>query len=76
MTLELTGRDLTLADLAAYERDRPAVSIAKEARRRMQASRDVVATAVQKNRVSYGITTASAHSPIAIFRPTRSRRCS
>jgi len=57
MPWQLTGRDLTLEKLAAYERDRPSVSIAAEALARMQASRDVVVTAVEQKRVSYGITT-------------------
>lgn len=55
--LELTGQDLTLASLEAFERERPQVALAAAARVRVQASRDTVAAAVSQGRVSYGITT-------------------
>jgi histidine ammonia-lyase len=68
MTLELTGQDLTLARLQAFERDRPRLSLARAARDRIQASRDTVVAALTENRVSYGITTgfgafANRHIP-------------
>jgi histidine ammonia-lyase len=59
MTAEwaLTGRDLTVARLVEFEMKRPRVTLAAQARQRMQSSRDAVVAAVQAGRVSYGITT-------------------
>ncbi len=54
---QLTGRDLTLIRLDAYERERPKLALSVDARTRMQASRDTVTAAVAQGRVSYGITT-------------------
>ncbi len=54
---QLTGRDLTLARLAEFERSRPRVVLSSEARARVSASHDSVAAAVAAGRVSYGITT-------------------
>jgi histidine ammonia-lyase len=53
----LTGRDLTIAGLFQAERTRPAATLAPEARKRMQASRDAVVAALADKRVVYGITT-------------------
>ncbi len=54
---QLTGRDVTLASLEAFERERPKVALARDARARVQQSRDSVAAAVAQGKVSYGITT-------------------
>src|SRR5262245_2993930 len=53
----LNGGGLTLTQLARIERTRPKVTVATQARERMQASRNVVDAAVAQNRVRYGITT-------------------
>ncbi len=56
-TIELTGRDLSLAAALAFEQDRPTVTLAADARERMQASVDTVREVVASGRVSYGINT-------------------
>jgi histidine ammonia-lyase len=56
-TWQLTGRDLTIEKLASYEQSRPQLTLAEDARQRVQASRDIVVAAVRDARVSYGITT-------------------
>ncbi len=55
--LELTGRDLTLAAVLAYEDTRPEVTLSADARERMQESVDTVDEVVATGRVSYGINT-------------------
>jgi histidine ammonia-lyase len=54
---QLTGRDLTLARLAEFERLRPSVTLSTEARSRVGASHASVAAAVAAGNVNYGITT-------------------
>ncbi|HEY7379383.1 MAG TPA: histidine ammonia-lyase [Steroidobacteraceae bacterium] len=56
-TWQLTGSDLTVEKLADFEEQRPRIALSKDARARVQASRDTVAAAVASGRVSYGITT-------------------
>lgn len=56
-TLEISGRDLTLAQVLAFEKERPQVVLTTDARRRMQQSVRTVADVVSADRVSYGINT-------------------
>lgn len=56
-TLILTGNDLSLADLARFESDRPAVELSREAAARMQRSADAVQRVLDEERTSYGINT-------------------
>jgi histidine ammonia-lyase len=56
-TLHLTGHDLTLGDLAAFEQHRPRVSLADAAREQMQGSLAAVSKVTETGRVSYGINT-------------------
>ena len=56
-TLTIDGSALTLAQLGAYETERPRLRLADEARRRMQASVDVVERTVARGEVTYGINT-------------------
>ena len=55
--LSLTGHDLTLTALAEFDSRRPPVMLSEAARRRMQASVDVVREVMQTGRVCYGINT-------------------
>jgi histidine ammonia-lyase len=55
--LDLTGRDLTLAAVLAYEDTRPVAALTADARERMQASVDTIDEVVATGRVSYGINT-------------------
>ena len=55
--LEIDGTRLTLAQLRAFEAQRPRVQLAPAARKRMQSSVDAVARAVARGEVSYGINT-------------------
>ena len=56
-TLEIDGTRLTLAQVRAYERRRPAVRLTEEARRRMLVSVDAVRSAIASGEVNYGINT-------------------
>ena len=56
-TLEIDGTRLTLAQLRAFERRRPAVRLTDEARGRMQVSVDAVREAIASGAVNYGINT-------------------
>ncbi len=56
-TLTIDGSGLTLAQLRAYEAERPRLQLADEARRRMQASVEVVERTVARGEVTYGINT-------------------
>jgi histidine ammonia-lyase len=55
--LELTGRDLTVAQVAAVARQGARVALAEEARRRMEASRSVIERVVAAGQTVYGVTT-------------------
>ena len=55
--LELTGRDLTIAQVVAVARQGRAVALATEARERMVASRSVIERVVAAGRTVYGVTT-------------------
>ncbi|MGD8689875.1 MAG: aromatic amino acid lyase, partial [Gammaproteobacteria bacterium] len=55
--LVLNGNDLSLAELRAFERDRPGVELDAGARERMQASADNVSRVIAEDRVCYGINT-------------------
>jgi len=55
--LELDGTQLTLAQLASFEAERPRVVLAAAARERMLASVGAVERAVARGEVSYGINT-------------------
>src|SRR5688572_27991350 len=56
-TLALDGHDLTLAELARFERDRPKVRLAAEAVARMRASVAAVERALASGQAHYGINT-------------------
>lgn len=56
-TLVLTGADLTLHDLSAYDTGRPRVELAPKARAAMQASVDTVRRVIDTDQVCYGINT-------------------
>lgn len=56
-SLPLTGRDLSLDELRRFETDRPQVTLANEARARMQASVNTVREVIASGRTSYGINT-------------------
>lgn len=56
-TLQLTGRDLALGDLAAFERQWPRVTLSGAARERMQASVMTVENVARTDQASYGINT-------------------
>jgi histidine ammonia-lyase len=55
--LELTGRDLSVAQVVAVARHGARVALADDARRRMEASRAVIETVVAAGRTVYGVTT-------------------
>jgi histidine ammonia-lyase len=55
--LELDGRRLTLADLAACEHRAPRTCLSEEARERLRASVAVVEDAVRTGRTTYGVNT-------------------
>src|SRR5204862_4400241 len=55
--LELTGRDLTIAEVAAVARQGRRVALAAEARQHMEASRSVIERVVAAGRTVYGVTT-------------------
>ena len=55
--LELTGRDLTIAQVVAVAREARRIVLAEEARRRMAASRLVIERVVAEGRTVYGVTT-------------------
>src|SRR5205814_1490888 len=55
--LELTGRDLTIAEVAAVARQGRRVALAAEARQRMEASRSVIERVIAAGRTVYGVTT-------------------
>ena len=55
--LELDGLHLALADLANFERQRPGLRIAADARARMRASVAAVEDAVRAERTTYGVNT-------------------
>jgi len=55
--LELTGRDLTIAQVAAVARHGRQAALATEARERMLASRSVIEEVVAAGRTVYGVTT-------------------
>ncbi len=56
-SLEIDGTRLTLAQIRAFERRRPAVRLTGEARARMQGSVEAVREAVAGGEVNYGINT-------------------
>lgn len=56
-TLHLTGHDLTLQDVAAFEQQRPQVVLSDQAREQMQGSLATVSEVARTGRVSYGINT-------------------
>src|SRR5947207_15071419 len=53
--LELTGRDLTIAEVAAVARQGRRVALAAEARQRMEASRSVIERVIAAGRTVYGV---------------------
>ena len=55
--LVLTGRDLRLVDVLAFEAERPRVSLSEEARDRMERSVRTVSRVVKRDKPSYGINT-------------------
>jgi histidine ammonia-lyase len=55
--LELTGRDLTVAEVAEVARRGRGVRLAAEARERMKASRSVIERVLGSGRTVYGVTT-------------------
>src|SRR5258708_38025652 len=55
--LPLTGNDLTLEDLRQVVYDRREVSLAPNARKKVNAARAVVDKLVKENRLAYAITT-------------------
>jgi histidine ammonia-lyase len=55
--LILTGRDLTVADIASVARDGRRVALAREAGERMRASRAVIERLVAQGETIYGVTT-------------------
>ena len=57
MTVVLTGRDLTLADVVAVARGRERVELAADAPERMRERRALVERAVQRGDAVYGTTT-------------------
>lgn len=57
MPVELTGHDLTIADVVAVARRDDRVSLAPDAAGRMRASRAMVERLVAEGRTAYGITT-------------------
>jgi histidine ammonia-lyase len=57
VTVQLTGSDLTLAEVVAVARGGSRVDIAPEAMERMEASRRVVEELVREGRTVYGVTT-------------------
>ena len=56
-TLALTGADLTLGHLRAFDRDRSRVELAPKGRQAMQASVDTVRRVIDTDQVCYGINT-------------------
>jgi histidine ammonia-lyase len=56
-SLALTGTDLDLKSLAAFDQQRPTVTLAPSARQAMQASVDTVRRVVDSGHVCYGINT-------------------
>ena len=55
--ITLTGKDLTLEQIAAICRDHAEVELAEEAKQNILASRKVVDDLVAEEKVVYGITT-------------------
>ena len=60
-TITLTGLNLTLEEVEAVARDGATARLADDARRRMQASRDVVEKLVADDATVYGVTTGFGH---------------
>lgn len=56
-SLLLTGADLDLDTLAAFEQNRPQTALSDQARQQMQNSVDTVRRVIESERVSYGINT-------------------
>lgn len=56
-TLSLTGRNLRLAQVLAFDKTRPTVELSAEARARMRKSVETVQRAVNAEEASYGINT-------------------
>jgi histidine ammonia-lyase len=56
-SLALTGRDLRVRDLVAFEAQRPAVTLHDDARARMQTSVDALARILESGKASYGVNT-------------------
>jgi len=59
--VNVTGLDLTLEQVDAVARDGAVAQLADDARRRMQASRDVVEELVADDATVYGVTTGFGH---------------
>jgi len=57
MTLELSGRPLTLEEIALVANSPPALALTSDARQRMLRSRDAVEQVLLENRAVYGINT-------------------
>ena len=57
MTVQLTGRELTLPEVVAVARGGSRVSLAADAVGRMEASRRVVEELVREGHTVYGVTT-------------------
>lgn len=55
--LTLSGKDLTLTQLADFDRTRPQAVLSDKARKQMQASVDTVREVIRTERVCYGINT-------------------
>ena len=55
--LELTGRDLTVAQVVAVARKGTRVTLSGDARQRMEASRSVIERVLAEGRTVYGVTT-------------------
>lgn len=55
--LSLTGADLTLKTLSAFDREHPQTTLAKDACARMQKSVDTVHHVIETDRVVYGVNT-------------------
>ena len=56
-TFLLDGESLIIEDLVAIARDKRLVALAESAKKKMQASRDLILKKIASNEVVYGITT-------------------
>ena len=56
-TLTLSGHDLTLADLVAFDAERPRAVLSEAARGAMRSSVDTLAEVVRTDRTCYGVNT-------------------